>query len=341
MSITKVAKIAGVSSSTVSRVINDHPRVAPATVDAVRRAMEKLSYVPSDRRPGPKPFRRAATKRANIRFLALGSVRGTATPGFSELLSGISHAAAHHGLRLTFSHVPEPGDLTRQLRQDEADGLLLHGQLPTAAIRSQLSRFPTVWLMGNRTRPNWGDQVMPDAYAIGELAAGHLVEAGHRHLAFLNLEACFWPYRVREHAFVATARSLGATVTALSYERPAVSSYWEPHGPEAVEQLVDQLLEIDPRPTGLFVADDMQISQIQPALQRRGVEVGPGKTALIGCNNELPYLAGLFPRPASIDIRLSAIGRHAVNQLLWRLEHREVADRISISIAPRIAEAEA
>ena len=58
MSISKVAKLAGVSSSTVSRVINNHPRVAPETVQSVKKAMKELGYVPSDRRPGPKPSAR-------------------------------------------------------------------------------------------------------------------------------------------------------------------------------------------------------------------------------------------------------------------------------------------
>ena len=101
MSITKVADLAGVSSSTVSRVINNHPRVAPATAEAVRRAMARLDYTPSDRRPGPKPFQRQRAESAHVKFLALGSVRGSATPGFSELLSGVSEAATRHGLRLS------------------------------------------------------------------------------------------------------------------------------------------------------------------------------------------------------------------------------------------------
>ena len=53
MSITRVAKLAGVSSSTVSRVINRHPRVAPETALSVQKAMQQLGYTPSARRPGP------------------------------------------------------------------------------------------------------------------------------------------------------------------------------------------------------------------------------------------------------------------------------------------------
>lgn len=335
MSITKVAEIAGVSSSTVSRVINNHPRVSPRTAEAVRKAMAELDYTPSDRRPGPKPANRNG-KAFNIKFLALGAVRGSATPGFGDLLSGVSQAATHHGLRVSFSHVPEMRTLTRELQSEVVDGLLLHGQVPDSAVRSQLSRMPTVWVMGNRVRPDWGDQVLPDSYGIGELAATHLHQAGHEHLAFLNLDSRFWPFRRYEHAFEDTGRALGATVTSVTHERRQVESYWATHDPEAVEQLVTRLLDIHPRPTGLFVADDMQVVQIQPALQRRGIEIGPGHTELVSCNNELPYLAGLSPRPVSIDIRLSAIGRRAVEQLQWRLTHREVTERFSIAIEPRI-----
>ena len=58
---------------------------------------------------------------------------------------------------------------------------------------------------------------------------------------------------------------------------------------------------------------------------------------LVSCNNELPYLAGLSPRPASIDIRLAAVGQRAVEQLQWRLRHREASERFRICIEPHVA----
>ena len=48
-----------------------------------------------------------------------------------------------------------------------------------------------------------------------------------------------------------------------------------------------------PRPTGIFVADDMQVAVIQPALQARGIELGAGHTQIISCNNESPFRVGL------------------------------------------------
>lgn len=332
MSITKVAKLAGVSSSTVSRVINNHPRVAPETIESVRKAMEELSYAPSDRRPGPKPASRMAT---NVKFLVLGAARGSSTPGFSELLSGVSQAVSMHGMRLSFSHVPDDKAFAAELRTEPVHGLLLHGRAPELSAADLLRNLPTVWVMGNRTRPTWGDQVMPDSFAIGELAANLLLQRGHKKLAFLNLEACFWPFRLYQHAFEDTCRQADVACRSFVCDRAHVGTYWEPHDPAAVDQIVTGLLKESPRPTGIFVADDMQVAQIQPELQRRGVEIGPGKVEIVSCNNELPYLASLSPRPTSIDIRLAAIGHRAVEQLCWRLNHREVKERFNVLVHPQ------
>jgi LacI family transcriptional regulator, galactose operon repressor len=116
--------------------------------------------------------------------------------------------------------------------------------------------------------------------------------------------------------------------------------YWHRFHSESVDSLVQQFMSLSERPTGIFVADDMQIALIQPALQSRGLEIGPGKTELISCNNEKPYLVGLSPKPAVIDIRVESIGRRGVEQLLWRLQHLEVPERVIATIEPFIVSSE-
>jgi LacI family transcriptional regulator len=342
MSITRVAKLAGVSSSTVSRVINNHPRVAPETAEAVRKAMQELSYTPSDRRPGPKPASRLqGAHGANIAFLVIGANRNRATPAFEDLLHGVSRGASQHDLNLVFSHVPDPDELPSRIASQRIDGMLLHGATPGRALRDRLRRIPTVWLMGNRRRPEWGDQVMPDGYEVGDLAAKYLLGRGHRNLAFLNLDANHWPFRVYGHAFGVTAADAGASVHLVEQARAASPDYWGGHSTESVEALVQRYLALDPRPTGVFVADDIQVANLQPMLQRRGVELGPGKVEVISCNNEKPYLVGLHPRPAVIDIRVESIGCRGVEQLLWRLAHTNVTERIITMIEPLLVPSDA
>ncbi len=191
--------------------------------------------------------------------------------------------------------------------------------------------------MGNRRRPDWGDQVMPDSYTIGELAADYLVKRGHRHVAFLNLDGDHWPLRLYQQAFLAAAQILGVQIDSVVLSGPPnASDYWAGHNPAKVETLVSQFMSLSPRPTGCFVADDMQIALIQPALQSAGVAIGPSKLELVSCNNERPYLIGLNPRPAVIDIRTESIGRRGVEQLLWRLEHSNVPERVVATVEPLI-----
>jgi LacI family transcriptional regulator len=342
MSISKVAKLAGVSSSTVSRVINNHPRVAPQTVQSVKKAMKELNYVPSDRRPGPKPSTRTHIGTGNIAFLVLGTSGERATPAFEDLLRGVSLGASQNELNLVFTYVPDAEHLPARIVDQRTDGVLLHGAAPGAELRKRLQRMPTVWLMGNRRRPEWGDQVMPDSYEIGDLAARYLISRGHRRLAYLNLDAGHWPFRLYHQSFAAVALEAGAEVMTVqqTWEAPS-PDYWHRFNSDAVERLVQQFLALAPRPTGIFVADDMQIALIQPALQSHSVQIGPGKTELISCNNEKPYLVGLSPRPAVIDIRVESIGRRGVEQLLWRLQHAEVPERVIATIEPFIVASEA
>jgi DNA-binding LacI/PurR family transcriptional regulator len=111
-------------------------------------------------------------------------------------------------------------------------------------------------------------------------------------------------------------------------------TYWPAYASNAGDQLVKRYLKLKPRPTGIFVADDMQVAVIQPALQRAGVKIAPGQVELISCNNERPYLAGLSPTPAEIDIRVEAIGARGVERLLWRINNRAVPERMVTAIEP-------
>ncbi len=340
MSITRVAKLAGVSSSTVSRVINKHPRVAPETEEIVRKAMQRLNYTPSDRRPGPKPKSRDHQAPKAVEFLVFGASGDQAAPAFADLLRGVSIGASENGINLSFNYVPDLASLPSRALDESTHGLLLHGALPDAAVERKLRKLPTVWLMGNRRRPRWGDQVMPDSYEVGHLAADYLIERGHTHLAFLNLDANHWSLRLYFQGFLTTATDRGATAADLEQPDEVSASYspnyWHRYAAASVDALLARYLALSPRPTGLFIADAMQLALLQPALQARGIEIGPGGTELICCNNEAPFLAGLSPRAAVIDIRVESIGRHGIEQLLWRIAHPEISERLLTCLQPHL-----
>ena len=182
MSIREIAQLAGVSTSTVSRVINARPNVAANTVASVRKVMGQLRIDVSPRRA---IARRAAgaTRAANIAFLVFGTSGSHPAPAFEKLLRGVSGASSQRDLSLIFSFVSDPSELPPRISGRNVDGILLHGERPSPSVQARLESLPTVWLMANRQRPLWGDQVMPDNTAIGELAAKYLLQRGHKHVA--------------------------------------------------------------------------------------------------------------------------------------------------------------
>jgi LacI family transcriptional regulator len=339
MSITVVAQRAGVSSSTVSRVINNHPRVAPETVEIVRKVMAELNYTPSDRRPGPKPHARQQNAIRNIALIKCGSRRGV-TPGFEHLLRGVSEAARRNNLHLVLCDMVSPEDCPKRIAEQQVVGALLHGASPTPELQRLLKNTPTVWLMGNRRRPEFGDQVMQDCYQIGRVASSYLLNRGHTRLALLNLDPGHWPFRPVWQSFLGAAEEAGAEAVRLQSPHSDGSFIFDR---SSIGALADAFAKLSPRPTGLFIADDFQAALLQPALMERGVKFGKdaGEVEVISSNNEEAYLLGLYPRPATIDIRVESIGRKAVDMLLWRLAHPSFEDRIVTLVEPKLVSAEA
>ncbi len=336
MSITKVAKRAGVSPSTVSRILNKHPRVAPDTIKAVRRAMNEIGYVPSENRPGPKPGSRSALSKKNVAFITFGSSSRGDTPGFEQLIRGVSDAVNNRGMNLSIFHHHDPANPPAQFRDQQMHGLLLHGAAPTPNVQAKLSGVPAVWLMANRHRPGWGDQVMPSHYDVGSKAAQYLHSRGHRLLAFLNMDRLHWAFRMYYHAFAAAAEQLGAATIKVERTADEGADYWFKYAPSLIETIADDFLALSPQPTGIMIADDIQTALIQPVLQRKGLHIGPGHAEIVSVNNEKPYLFGLNPWPAVVDIRASTIGACAVSQLLWRMENPNDAGPLMVLVPPEL-----
>jgi LacI family transcriptional regulator len=340
MSIIEIAEKAGVSSSTVSRVINNRPRVSRRAKLAVKAAMQAMNYTPSDNRPGPKLGPRTGSRTPTIAMLVFGPSDMLTAPAFGDLMKGVSIGASELGVNFVFHHVRDSDDLPAQITSGQINGVLLHSRPPLVS-RKLLEAYPTVWLMGNRYRPEWGDQVMPDPYEIGARAGQYLISRGHRHLAYLNLDRGHWPFRVASQGFKDAAFAAHLDCDILEREN-GQSEYvdWLRSDIRIGEELVERLIQLPSRPTGLFVADDVQVAVLQPAIQRAGVEiatgVAPGAVEIISCNNERPYLIGLSPKPAEIDIHVQAVGHRGVERLLWRINNPDVVERIVTSILPSV-----
>jgi LacI family transcriptional regulator len=349
VSIQKVAKLAGVSISTVSRVINSHPSVAPEAAENVWTAVKQLSFHPTPRGNNGRSHLGASNGKAHgngrsrtgtIGFIVFGTSGTQTAPAFEKLLRGVSDAATTHAVNLTFNFVSNLSELPRRVMDREVDGLLLHGELPGETVRTKLRQMPCVWLMGNRRRPDWGDQVMPDNSAIGEMAAAYLLARGHQRVVYLGTGQLSWSLGVRALAFKTAADDRGATATIIEAPEEFHRDFWAGDGlPQVGEALAEKVVSMSPATTGLFIAEDRLLPVVHAALVKRGVSIGRGKDVeIISCNNEQPHLVGLSEPPATIDIRTESIGRRGVEQLLWRMQNNGLAERVRTLIEPVLVE---
>jgi DNA-binding LacI/PurR family transcriptional regulator len=306
--------------------------------------MQRLNFTPTSR--VRRSFSRTDTvraKAASVGFVMLGASGANAAPAFEKLLRGVSSACSDNGLSLRIGFVTDLAHAPQWLLARQVDGLLLHGEQPLMHERLAGGAAPAVWLMANRRRPTWGDQVLPNNAAIGDMAAKYLIRRGHRRLAHLGVGGGAWSLELRAFAFQHAAEDAGAEAHVFDARVTTTSSdYWCADGlAAAAEELVNELMSGgSPRATGLFLAEDRLLPLVDRALRSRGVSIGGpnGDVEIISCNNERPHHAGLQSEPAVIDIHPEAIGRRGVEQLIWRMRNRDVSERVRTMVDPTLIE---
>jgi len=338
VSIVEVAKLAGVSHATVSRVINHRSDVSPASAQRVREAMRQLRYVPAAKRRGPKP-KASGVRTGNIGILFFSENPTLATsPVVALVLHAVQEELASNGFNLVLGHIKAEHGLPPSVVQGQVDGILLHGMPPAAEIQQQLSRYSAcVWLLSQRRqRGYWGDRVSPDNNAIGSLACRHLIDRGHTRVASIHCDPTHLGFVARAQSFESTAREAGVFCkTIIDASHGQAVSDTSPIDTSHYDAMVDDLLATDGgMPSGLFIPRDALTIRMYRALRARHIE--PGRDIeIISCDN-LPVLDGLDPRPATIDVRPADIGRRAVEQLLWRIHQQDAPMSVTSMIEPQL-----
>jgi LacI family transcriptional regulator len=279
-----VAARAGVGVGTVSRVLNDAPGVAQATRERVRAVMDELGYRPS----------------ATARNLSLGRTQtlGVIAPFFTspsvvERLRGIDDVVGRSPYDLTLFNIETRDQrraaLRRFARRDRVDGVLIISLPLTPAEIRGLNRdaLPAVCVdVANAILPH----VAIDDVGGGAMAARHLLEAGHRHIAFVG------DVEENPFGFASSERRLQGFRAALDAADVALPPGYVKRGPfgrATASRLTRQLLSLRRRPTAVFAASDVQAFGVLDAAARAGLGV-PEDLSVIGFDDiELAAAIGL------------------------------------------------
>ena len=345
MSIVSVAKLAGVSIATVSRVINAPDNVRGETVEQVRAAMKQLNYTPPRVKRGPKVGRRRVAPQifpsGQIAVLTLGGVQNWLTlPVMASVVGGITREAREMDVWAVLDEMPNPGELSPIFRRREVDAAIVFCQ-PNGSDPSDLVQLhrqvPLVWVMGGEDALVNVDHVSPDNSGVGRLAYQHLAGLGCEKFSFIT-DLPNWAFmRLRAQGLANSARDAGRFVSNYLLHQENVKA--EAYGRDVfIGQTLDELVQDFARrlspATGLFVPTDLLLTRLHPLLVQHGIWNHPN-LRIVSCDNETERLSLLNPRPASIDIQGEEIGRLAVRQLVQRLQ-RPDAPPARVQLAPRL-----
>lgn len=303
-----VARRAGVSHQTVSRVLNDHPNVRPETKERVMQAIEELAY------------RRNSSARALVtrRTNTLGVVAfDTTLYGPASTLFGIEQAAREAGYfisivslkTITGKSVSEALDY---LAERSVDGVIVIAPQRTAAeaLSALPADVPVVAVEGGRApdRP----VVCVDQVAGATAATEHLLSLGHRTVWHVTGPQNWLEAEARQDAWRAALIAAGAPVP------EAVPGDWSPRSGHEAGRRLAETRAAGADVTAVFVANDQMALGMLRAFHEAGIEV-PRDVSVVGFD-DIPE-AEFFPPPlTTVRQDFAAVGRNSIGVLLDRIE---------------------
>lgn len=315
VTISDVATRASVAESTVSRVLNNSPRVSEATRAKVLAAIDILDYRPNPLAQGLSKGR-CQTLGAIVPFFTHASA--------VERLRGVVEVLDRSRYDLVLFNVETPlhrdEHFATLTRRDRADGLLVTSLPPPPGSLKRLveSGVPVVLL---DARGHGVPMVVTDDVEGGRIATRHLLELGHERIAFIGDEPQnplgFTSSRDREEGFRETMAGAGLPVpdTVVSHG---------PHVRPIARDLAGEILALPPseRPTAVFAASDTQALGVLEAARARGLDV-PGDLSVIGFDDvEVSSYAGL----TTVRQPLYESGQRAAALLLDALDAHELPE---------------
>ncbi|MEU0882267.1 LacI family DNA-binding transcriptional regulator [Lentzea sp. NPDC005914] len=301
--IDEVARLAGVSKSTVSRVLNGAPHVSARARDAVRRAVIQLDYTPN------QAARSLAGHRANAIALVVSEPSGRvlADPFFAGVMRGVHAELAGHRTQLVLM-MSQPGDVGSYLTSGHVDGALvisLHGHDPLLSLLHD-NGLPVV--AGGR--PLAGGPVPyvdSDNFTGAVEATQHLISLGCKRIATI----------AGPSDMAVGLDRLSGWRRAMSGRRTDLVAYGD-FTPAGGASAMTSLLSREPELDAVFVAADIMALGALQVLHATGLRV-PDDVAVVGFDDSMPAV----PPLTTVRQDVERFGRMLTWRLLAEIEGEE------------------
>ena len=312
--IREVARAAGVSIATVSRVFNKKTPVNPDTAQRVMQAAGRLDYWPNSAAQG------LATRCTRTFGVMLPDLFGEF---YSDVIRGIDLQSRvnEYQILLSSSHSNSEDVLTASRSMlGRIDGLILMAPDESSfETVERVRRHIPVVLLSPRTNVEPCHSVGIDNYRGAKEAVEHLLSLGHRHIAFITGPEGNVDAEERLRGFRQALAEAGQDPDeALIIQ----GNFHEIAGFEASSTI----LEHSPRPTAVFAANDSMAIGLLAALHRRGCRV-PEDIAVVGFD-DVAIAGYLNPALTTVSVDACGLGRQAVELMLCAMEAEPGADPV-------------
>lgn len=304
ISIKDIAKVAGVSHTTVSRALRGSSLISDETTKRIQETALALGYFPNA----------AAQSLKTNRSQALGViVSNIDDPYFSEILQGIEEIAqgSHYSLFIAASQRDSEREsaIVRAMRQHRVDGIIICSTPFSSQRSQQLSKYgiPIV-MINNQAAEEYRYSIYHDDIDGSRQVTRHLIELGHRKIAYLGNSSSGRTTQDRLAGFRYEMQAAGLPLSdEYIFELPGSES-------EKATLAVDHFLRLATRPTAIVCFNDMLAIGVLKALQQRGVRV-PEEISITGFDN-IVFSNYTNPSLTTFDQPKRFIGQKAAELIL-------------------------
>ena len=321
-----IAKDLGLSIVTVSKVLRDHPDISAETRDRVRKRMKEVNYRSN----------LAARALVTGRTYSVGLVvPDLVHPFFGEVAKGMSRVLRKKGYNLVISSSEEDPELesreVEQLLARSVDALILAPAQNDLELFARVREHQTPYILIDRTILGLkASFIGVDDVSAGRLATEHLISIGRRVIAHIGGP----PVSTAIGRMEGYQRSMAGHGIKLPPEYVITRERGDEASDRTGHDAMKRLLELDPRPDGVFCYNDPTAMGAMEAVIAAGLHI-PRDVAIVGCGN-VRYAAFLRVPLTSVDQQSEEIGGRAAKLALQQIEAKGSLRTKTILLEPKL-----
>ena len=314
--LSDVAREAGVSMMTVSRVLNGRGGASSETSERIRQVAEQLNY---------RPNALARALKSDHSGIIGVVVPDISNPFFPEIIRGAENVAMRHGYNLILCNVIESADresdLMRILETQRVDGVMLcSARLPEKALLQALKQYKAAVVINRSVPSSYAGSITIDYRQGAHEAVRHLWDAGRRKIGILAGPELSHGAAQRLDGIRAFFASVGGVETETVYCDPDVAG-----GRNGIEAMLARGTQLD----ALICYNDLNAAGALKACQARGISV-PKQIAIVGFDG-IPLSELMTPTLSTVFVDKYSIGQLGMRMLLDRLDGKFTQQNIVMS----------